>query len=147
MWRLLQADKCGITLTESLAMDPAASVSGLYFPHPQSSYFATGKLQKDQVSLFVYWGLTSHWRIFQIHNDGTWLSRLQILTCCRTLIRLAIRVLLCVKSTQTFFRMPEDVFNLLSKVHSFMARQQLDLNPLRLGRLDQVNVNIGCIDN
>ena len=31
-------------------MDPAASVSGLYFPHPQSSYFATGKLQKDQVS-------------------------------------------------------------------------------------------------
>ncbi|KAK3092953.1 hypothetical protein FSP39_009305 [Pinctada imbricata] len=49
MWRLLQADKCGISLTESLAMEPAASVSGLYFSHPQSSYFATGKLHKDQI--------------------------------------------------------------------------------------------------
>lgn len=50
MWRLLQADKVGITLTESLAMLPAASVSGLYFAHPKSEYFATGKIQKDQVS-------------------------------------------------------------------------------------------------
>lgn len=49
MWRLLKADKVGITLTESLAMFPAASVSGLYFAHPKSEYFATGKLQKDQI--------------------------------------------------------------------------------------------------
>ena len=49
MWRLLKADKVGITLTESLAMLPAASVSGLYFTHPKSEYFATGKIQKDQV--------------------------------------------------------------------------------------------------
>ena len=50
MWRLLEADKVGIKLTESLAMDPAASVSGLYFAHPKSVYFATGKISKDQVS-------------------------------------------------------------------------------------------------
>lgn len=49
MWRLLGADSVGIKLTESLAMHPAASVSGLYFAHPQSSYFAMGKLNKDQV--------------------------------------------------------------------------------------------------
>ncbi|XP_052767576.1 methionine synthase-like isoform X2 [Mya arenaria] len=49
MWRLLRADKVGITLTESLAMEPAASVSGIYFAHPRSSYFATGKVNKDQV--------------------------------------------------------------------------------------------------
>ena len=49
MWKLLEADNVGITLTESLAMSPAASVSGLYFAHPKSSYFATGKLDKDQI--------------------------------------------------------------------------------------------------
>ena len=49
MWRLLDADKVGITLTESHAMSPAASVSGLYFAHPKSTYFATGKLDKDQI--------------------------------------------------------------------------------------------------
>jgi len=49
MWRLLHADKAGITLTESLAMEPAASVSGLYFAHEKATYFATGKLNKDQV--------------------------------------------------------------------------------------------------
>lgn len=49
MWKLLEANKIGIKLTESLAMSPAASVSGLYFAHPKSSYFATGKLDKDQI--------------------------------------------------------------------------------------------------
>lgn len=49
MWNLLKAESIGITLTESLAMDPAASVSGLIFSHPQSTYFSTGKIQKDQV--------------------------------------------------------------------------------------------------
>ena len=38
-----------ICLTESLAMLPAASVSGLYFAHPKSQYFAVGKITKDQV--------------------------------------------------------------------------------------------------
>ena len=39
----------GITLTESMAMLPAASVSGWYFAHPQSKYFGLGKIAKDQV--------------------------------------------------------------------------------------------------
>lgn len=39
----------GICLTESLAMTPAASVSGLYFSSPKASYFAVGKITKEQV--------------------------------------------------------------------------------------------------
>ena len=39
----------GITLTEHLAMLPAASVSGLYFAHPEARYFAVGRLGRDQV--------------------------------------------------------------------------------------------------
>ena len=39
----------GITLTESLAMYPAASVCGWYFSHPQSQYFGVGKIQPDQL--------------------------------------------------------------------------------------------------
>ena len=50
LFRLLQAEKnAQITLTESLAMHPAASVSGLYFAHPQARYFAVGKINRDQV--------------------------------------------------------------------------------------------------
>jgi len=39
----------GVHLTESMAMWPAASVSGLYFSHPSAHYFGTGKVQEDQV--------------------------------------------------------------------------------------------------
>ncbi|XP_014328561.1 methionine synthase [Xiphophorus maculatus] len=50
MWRLAAVlEETGIDLTESLAMTPAASVSGLYFSHPQASYFAVGKITKEQV--------------------------------------------------------------------------------------------------
>lgn len=49
MWKLLDVSEIGINLTQSLAMLPAASVSGLYLSHPKSLYFATGKLTKDQV--------------------------------------------------------------------------------------------------
>jgi 5-methyltetrahydrofolate--homocysteine methyltransferase len=50
LWRILQADRTvGIQLTESFAMYPASSVSGLYFSHPQSRYFALGKIGRDQV--------------------------------------------------------------------------------------------------
>ncbi|XP_021164330.1 methionine synthase isoform X3 [Fundulus heteroclitus] len=50
MWSLASVqEKTGIALTESLAMTPAASVSGLYFSHPQASYFAVGKITKEQV--------------------------------------------------------------------------------------------------
>jgi 5-methyltetrahydrofolate--homocysteine methyltransferase len=39
----------GIKLTESLAMTPAAAVSGLYFSHPKATYFAVGKITREQV--------------------------------------------------------------------------------------------------
>ncbi len=39
----------GVSLTDSFAMLPASSVSGLYFAHPKSHYFAVGKMQKDQI--------------------------------------------------------------------------------------------------
>ncbi|HEX2062234.1 MAG TPA: vitamin B12 dependent-methionine synthase activation domain-containing protein, partial [Thermoanaerobaculia bacterium] len=50
LFELLGAEKLGIRLTESYAMMPAASVSGLYFAHPESRYFAVGKIGRDQVS-------------------------------------------------------------------------------------------------
>jgi 5-methyltetrahydrofolate--homocysteine methyltransferase len=40
----------GIVLTESFAMTPAASVSGLYFAHPQAHYFGVGRIERDQVA-------------------------------------------------------------------------------------------------
>jgi 5-methyltetrahydrofolate--homocysteine methyltransferase len=50
LWKLLDVEKgTGIKLTESLAMYPTASVSGLYFVHPDAHYFSVGKLEKDQV--------------------------------------------------------------------------------------------------
>ena len=53
MWTLMDIqNQSGIELTENLAMNPAASVSGLYFAHPKSHYFATGKICKDQVTYF-----------------------------------------------------------------------------------------------
>ncbi|MGA8103739.1 MAG: vitamin B12 dependent-methionine synthase activation domain-containing protein, partial [Candidatus Acidiferrales bacterium] len=42
-------ENAGITLTESFAMMPAAAVSGFYFSHPESRYFAVGKIDRDQV--------------------------------------------------------------------------------------------------
>ncbi|GIT12744.1 MAG: hypothetical protein CM1200mP34_1500 [Verrucomicrobiales bacterium] len=54
MWELLGAEKnTGIKLTESCAMWPASSVSGLYFAHPQAKYFAVGKIDPDQVEDFA----------------------------------------------------------------------------------------------
>ncbi len=50
LFDLLQAEKnAGISLTESFAMLPASAVSGFYLSHPQSSYFAVGKIGRDQV--------------------------------------------------------------------------------------------------
>jgi len=49
LFELLDAEKnTGIKLTESLAMYPASSVSGMYFAHPESKYFGLGKINKDQ---------------------------------------------------------------------------------------------------
>ncbi|MCW3042225.1 MAG: methionine synthase, partial [Actinobacteria bacterium] len=51
MWRLLDAERTtGIVLTESYAMWPGASVSGWYFAHPDSRYFAVGRINRDQVA-------------------------------------------------------------------------------------------------
>jgi 5-methyltetrahydrofolate--homocysteine methyltransferase len=50
IWELLQVkEHIGVELTESLAMWPAASVSGYYFAHPQASYFGLGKINPDQL--------------------------------------------------------------------------------------------------
>jgi 5-methyltetrahydrofolate--homocysteine methyltransferase len=49
LFALLDAQRAGITLTESYAMWPASSVSGFYLAHPQAQYFAVGKIGKDQV--------------------------------------------------------------------------------------------------
>jgi 5-methyltetrahydrofolate--homocysteine methyltransferase len=49
LFRLLQAERIGVKLTESFAMWPGAAVSGLYFSHPQSHYFGVGKIERDQV--------------------------------------------------------------------------------------------------
>jgi 5-methyltetrahydrofolate--homocysteine methyltransferase len=49
LFALLEAQSIGIELTESFAMMPAASVSGLYFAHPESRYFTVGRIGRDQV--------------------------------------------------------------------------------------------------
>jgi len=50
LWELIDPlGNAGISVTESFAMLPAASVSGLYFSHPESAYFGTGKIGRDQV--------------------------------------------------------------------------------------------------
>ena len=51
LWRLLDVERAtGMTLTESFAMWPGSSVSGLYFAHPESRYFTVGKIGADQVA-------------------------------------------------------------------------------------------------
>jgi 5-methyltetrahydrofolate--homocysteine methyltransferase len=51
LWRLLDVERnAGISLTESFAMYPTAAVSGWYIAHPESRYFAVGKIDRDQVS-------------------------------------------------------------------------------------------------
>lgn len=54
IWDLLEVEKhTGITLTESYAMYPAASVSGWYFTHPEARYFSVGKILKEQVENYA----------------------------------------------------------------------------------------------
>jgi 5-methyltetrahydrofolate--homocysteine methyltransferase len=49
LFELLQAERVGLSLTESYAMLPAAAVSGVYFHHPQAKYFAVGRIGRDQL--------------------------------------------------------------------------------------------------
>ncbi len=54
IWEMMDVeDKIGVKLTESLAMWPAASVSGYYFGHPEAKYFGLGKIEQDQVQDFA----------------------------------------------------------------------------------------------
>jgi 5-methyltetrahydrofolate--homocysteine methyltransferase len=50
MFRVLGCEDIGMALTESLAMTPAASVSGFYLAHPQAAYFNVGKVGEDQLA-------------------------------------------------------------------------------------------------
>lgn len=55
LWSLLDVEaQTGITLTESYAMWPAASVSGLYFAHPEARYFAVDLITRDQVESYAH---------------------------------------------------------------------------------------------
>ena len=49
IFALLEAEKVGMTLSENCAMLPASSVSGFYFAHPESKYFAVARIGRDQV--------------------------------------------------------------------------------------------------
>ena len=49
MFALMQCEEIGMAVTESLAMTPAASVSGFYIAHPEASYFNVGKIGEDQL--------------------------------------------------------------------------------------------------
>jgi len=69
LWELLDVENnTGIWLTESKAMVPTAAVSGLYFSHPDSRYFAVGKINKDQVEDY------SERKEFDISVTEKWLS-------------------------------------------------------------------------
>ena len=55
LWKLLDVEKAtGMQLTESFAMWPGSSVSGLYFAHPEARYFTLGKIERDQVEDYAY---------------------------------------------------------------------------------------------
>jgi len=50
IWEVLEVEeRIGVSLTENMAMWPAASVSGYYFAHPKARYFGLGKIKQDQV--------------------------------------------------------------------------------------------------
>ena len=69
LFDLLNAtEDAGITLTESLAMYPGASVCGWYFSHPQSTYFGIGKIQEDQLHDYA------HRKGMSIEEATKWLS-------------------------------------------------------------------------
>ena len=49
IFKLLDAEQIGVSLTENMAMYPNATVSGYYFAHPDAKYFSVGKVQDDQI--------------------------------------------------------------------------------------------------
>ena len=72
IWDILKVEEnIGITLTESAMMVPAASVSGFYFAHPDSIYFSTGKITKEQIE---YWAEQKN---ISIEEASRWLSSIE----------------------------------------------------------------------
>ncbi len=70
IWRLLDvAANTGIQITESFAMWPGSSVSGLYFAHPESRYFSLGKIERDQVVDY------SERKRMDVHEVERWLGQ------------------------------------------------------------------------
>ena len=70
LWRLLDVEvNTGIKITESFAMWPGSSVSGLYFAHPESRYFSLGKIERDQVADY------SERKGMSIHEVERWLGQ------------------------------------------------------------------------
>ena len=54
LFDLLEVEEAiGVRLTENFAMDPAASVSGFYFSHPEARYFSVGRIGRDQVESYA----------------------------------------------------------------------------------------------
>jgi len=70
LWHLLDVEaNTGIQITESFAMWPGSSVSGLYFAHPESRYFALGKIERDQVADY------SERKGMNVHEVERWLGQ------------------------------------------------------------------------
>jgi 5-methyltetrahydrofolate--homocysteine methyltransferase len=70
LWRLLDVEATtGIHITESFAMWPGSSVSGLYFAHPESRYFSLGKIERDQVADY------SERKGMSVHEVERWLGQ------------------------------------------------------------------------
>jgi 5-methyltetrahydrofolate--homocysteine methyltransferase len=70
LWRLLDVQaNTGIQITESFAMWPGSSVSGLYFAHPESRYFSLGKIERDQVDDY------SARKGMSVHEVERWLGQ------------------------------------------------------------------------
>ena len=70
LWHLLDvATNTGIQITESFAMWPGSSVSGLYFAHPESRYFGLGKIERDQVADY------SERKEMDVHEVERWLGQ------------------------------------------------------------------------
>ena len=69
LWKLLDVEaQTGIRLTDTSAMWPGASVSGLYFAHPESKYFAVGNIGRDQAADY------SHRKNMELHTVERWLG-------------------------------------------------------------------------
>jgi len=80
LFRLIGAERIGVQLTESFAMWPGASVSGLYFSHPEAHYFGVGKIERDQIEDYARrkgWSVeeAERWLMPILNYDPTAIAR------------------------------------------------------------------------